>query len=82
MSEYLTSCIADLGKTRNGDLALGIPNRPVPNDYTRKILRRFYCISEFCLASTDEDRQMMLVLPIDDLDVYKKRDRLIVKVVI
>ncbi|CAF1005204.1 unnamed protein product [Adineta ricciae] len=64
MSEYLTSCIADLGKTRTGDLALGIANRPMPNDYT---------------PSTGEDKQMMFVLPIDDLDVYKKRDRLIVK---
>ncbi|CAF4004847.1 unnamed protein product [Rotaria sp. Silwood2] len=51
-SEYLTSCIADLGKTRLGDLALGIPNRSSSSDYS--------------------------ILPIDDVDIYKKRDRLII----
>ncbi|CAF3573836.1 unnamed protein product [Rotaria sordida] len=62
-SEYLTTCIADLGKTRSGDLALGIPNRSISNDY----------------STSNEDNQMMLVLPIDDIDIYKKRDRLIIK---
>jgi tRNA/tmRNA/rRNA uracil-C5-methylase (TrmA/RlmC/RlmD family) len=62
-SEYLTSCIADLGKTRSGDLALGIANRIVASDY----------------STSQEDGQSMLVLPIDDVDIYKKRDRLIVK---
>ncbi|CAM4852440.1 unnamed protein product, partial [Rotaria magnacalcarata] len=33
-SEYLTSCIADLGKTRSGELALGLPNRPIASDYS------------------------------------------------
>jgi hypothetical protein len=31
-------------------------------------------------APSDDGGQMMLVLPIDDVDIYKKRDRLIVKV--
>ncbi|UJR27219.1 hypothetical protein I4U23_008515 [Adineta vaga] len=62
-TEYLTSCIADLGKTRTGELALGLANRPISNEY----------------SAPADDRQMMLVVPIDDLDIYKKRDRLIVK---
>jgi hypothetical protein len=33
------------------------------------------------LSASNEDGQMMLVLPIDDIDIYKKRDRLIVKVI-
>ena len=37
-SEYLTSCIVDLGKTRSNELALGVPNRTVANDYTSKIV--------------------------------------------
>ncbi|CAF3617985.1 unnamed protein product [Adineta steineri] len=63
ITEYLTTCIADLGKTRSGNLALGIPNRAIATDFTM----------------SNEDRQAMLVLPIDDVDIYKKRDRLIVK---
>ncbi|CAF3329286.1 unnamed protein product [Rotaria socialis] len=62
-SEYLTFCTADLGKTRSGELALGLPNRPIASDY----------------STSHEDSQMMLVLPIDDIESYKKRDRLIVK---
>lgn len=64
-SEYLTTCVADIGRTRSGDLALGIANRSTANDYAN---------------ATNEEGHSMLVLPIDDVDIYKKRDRLIVKV--
>jgi hypothetical protein len=40
----------------------------------------FYCNKDFLSVSNDDSGQMMLVLPIDDIDLYKKRDRLIVKV--
>jgi hypothetical protein len=43
-------------------------------------LMLFYCYNECFLSASKEDSQMMLVLPIDDVDLYKKRDRLIVKV--
>lgn len=62
-NEYMTTCIADLGKTRSGELALGLPNRSISSDMTM----------------TQEDGQMMFVLPMDDIDIYKKRDRLIVQ---
>jgi len=44
-----------------------------------RILIDNFILINFILASND-DNQSMLVLPIDDVDIYKKRDRLIVKV--
>lgn len=49
--------------------------------HVRKFLYVLYNNEYFFLENaSNEDSQMMLVLPIDDVDIYKKRDRLIVKV--
>ncbi|CAF0869733.1 unnamed protein product [Didymodactylos carnosus] len=59
--EYMTSCMADLGKTRSGEIALGLANKPIyEND-------------------DDKDKYMIHVLPMYDVDIYKMRDRQIVR---
>lgn len=77
----MTTCIADLGKTRSGNLALGLPNRSISSDMTSNttINQSFSLIIFVVYLVTQEDGQMMFVLPMDDIDIYKKRDRLIVQ---
>jgi hypothetical protein len=66
--------------TRTGELAVGLANRAMANDIEGELSNILSKMIQRDRLDTQKVGQQMLVLPIDDVDIFKKRDRLIIQV--